>query len=350
MAPQIPHNFLKDQNPQTRVTFLKKVMSSKLPFQFDQFVAQELMVSIDQAIDMIFEYRRFIVLYGLTGYKLYPSEQIEKVWLIHMVHGTNYIKFCDESIKFVPYHVPFTGNTNGYDDRQEYANTLSFYQAIFNEVPCSSCWPPADFRFNPENFTCMFVNLIRLAGMYWSNNNGNLKGSNELKHRGYHGNAEGQAEAKDKLKEKKKHKKSGNGGVALAAGAGIGAGVILAAGGLAIVSNPNTVDYNDNNMMDDIADGFHDGLSALTDISFGDMIDIGEGAMEGFEDIDWPDIEFGDVADAAGELFGGAGDFFENAGEFIGEGAVDAGEAIGEGAVDAGEAIGDFVGGVFNEW
>lgn len=93
MAPLIAHDHLKNQDANWRYQALQKIMSGALPFKFDEFVAQELMISIDQAIDMIFEYRRFILLYGLTGYKLYPSEQIEKVWLIHMAHGTNYIKF-----------------------------------------------------------------------------------------------------------------------------------------------------------------------------------------------------------------------------------------------------------------
>jgi hypothetical protein len=110
-------------------------MTFQLPNRLEEFVAQELMISVDQANDIIFEYRRFILMYGNTGYKLYPSEQIEKVWLIHMSHGANYVKFCNEGIGLVPYHIPFTGNTNGYDDRQEYLNTLSLYQVMFNEPP-----------------------------------------------------------------------------------------------------------------------------------------------------------------------------------------------------------------------
>lgn len=325
MSPAIPHAYLKDQDPNSRMQALQKVMTSHLPLKFEEFVAQELMVSIDQANDMIFEYRRFLLLSGITAYKLYPSEQIEKVWLIHMAHGTNYIKFCNDSINFVPYHVPFTGNTSGYNDRQEYDNTLTFYSAVFNEAPCTSCWPPGDFRFQVENFQCMFVNLIRLAGMYWANMQGHLTASHELKPRGHMENDPQYNERKDKIKAKKKHK--GGSGAGTAAAAGIGAGVVLGVGGLAMVANPNTANYNEPTMMDHIVDGFHDGLSVLTDISFDDLMDAGEGVLGAFEGIDWPDIDFDGFADAAGDLFGDAGEFFAEAGEHIVEGI---GNVIGE--------------------
>jgi len=93
MAPVIQHPFLKTQDPNWRGQALHRVMNEYLPFNFDQYVSQELMVSLDQAQDMIFEYRRFMLLYGLTTFKLYPSEQIEKVWLIHMSFSPNYIDF-----------------------------------------------------------------------------------------------------------------------------------------------------------------------------------------------------------------------------------------------------------------
>ena len=329
MSPSINHAFMKNQDLNWRVQALQRVMATHLPFNFDQFVAQELMVSVDQAQDFIFEYRRFMYLYGLTSYKLYPSEQVEKVWLIHMACGTNYIDFCDKTIKFVPYHVPFTGETNGYNDRQEYDNTLTFYQAVFNEAPCTSCWPPGDFRFQVENFQCMFINLIRLAGFYWSYQAGHMNSQvKTLDPRGKQGGQE-YDERKEKLKEKKASK-SNAAAIGVGAAVGVGAGVILVGGGLALVANPANVDYNDNNVIDTIADGFHDGLSALGEISFGDMIDVGEGALGVFEDIDWPDIDFDGFADVAGDLFGDAGEFFEGAGEAIGEAAGDVADAVGD--------------------
>lgn len=333
MAPVVNHPFLKTQDPNWRAGALGRIMSEYLPFNFDQYVSQELMVSIDQAQDMIFEYRRFLLLYGLTNFKLYPSEQIEKVWLIHMSFGVNYIDFCSKTINFVPYHVPFTGNTTGYDDRTEYNNTLGFYTAIFGVQPCSSCWPPAELRFNIENFQCMFINLIRLAGFFWAHQLGNLSnGSPTLAPRNNMGATPQYIEKKEKMK----HKKGSKAGM-IAAGVAVGAGVILVGGGLALVAYPDAVDYNDTNLLDTITDGLHDGLSALGELSFGDLADVGEGALGVFEDIDWPDIDFDGFADVAGDLFGDAGEFFEGVGEAIADGAGDAVDGIG----DVAEGIGD---------
>ena len=178
--------------------------------------------------------------------------------------------------------MPFTGNTTGYNDRVEYNNTLQFYQIIYNEVPCTSCWPPAEFRFLQDNFQCMFINLIRLAGFYWAHQQGNLVNSHQMNARGKMDGYPEYNEKREKIQYKKEHKKSNKAGaVAVGAAVGVGAvaGIVLIGGGLALVSNPNVVDYNDTNLLDTIADGFHDGLSVLGDISFGDMIDVGEGAL-----------------------------------------------------------------------
>lgn len=336
MNPQVHHPYINRQDPGFRQKAISFLMQYKLPSKFEEFVAQELMVSIDQANDIIFEYRRFIFMIGNSGYKLYPSEQVEKVWLIHMAHSTNYVKMCNEGIGIVPYHLPFTGNTTGYNDREVYDNTLSLYHVLFSEPGCSSCWPPGEFRFQPENFQCMFVNLIRLAGLYWANMQGHLKSHGKHQPKGYNNADPGIQEKKDKLKEKKEGKEEGVGKAGVAAGvAGVGAGVVLAAGGLALVANPNTADFNDSGMLDPIVDGFHDGLSVLGDISIGDILEVGEGALDAFEGIDWPDIDFDGFADVAGDLFGDAGEFFAGAGE-----------AIGDGLGAAADGVGDLIGGI----
>ena len=191
-------------------------------------------------------------------------------------------------------------------------------------------WPPVDFRFVPENFQCMFINLIRLSGLYWANMQGHLKSQPQMKQRENVPHQPEAMENRDKIAAKKKQKQASGGGAGGAAvGVGIGAGVILAVGGLALVANPNVADYNDNHFMDEIVDGLHDGISVLGDISFGDLIDVGEGALGAFEDIDWPDIDFDGFADAAGDLFGDAGEFFANAGEGIADAVGDLVNDIG---------------------
>ncbi len=133
-----------------------------------------------------------------------------------------------------------------------------------------------------------------------------------------------------------KTKKRGVGAIAAvgAGGAAIaGAGLILGAGALAFVPNPMDIDYNADDLLDVIEDGFYEGLDFaqgldIPEIDFGELFDemggeLGEWAGE----IEMPDIDFAEFGDTMGELFGEIGEFAEG----VGENAFEAiGDIIGE--------------------
>lgn len=135
LAPLLRHKYVTRHDPSFREEAIQKVMKFPLSIKLEELVTQELMISVDQAKDIIFEYRRFILMYGTTGRNLYPSEKIEKVWLIHMSCSSNYVQFCNQSIEFVPFHIPLTDNTPGHDSRQDYIDTLSLYEVMFKKPP-----------------------------------------------------------------------------------------------------------------------------------------------------------------------------------------------------------------------
>ena len=124
MEDTINHAAANKTPSSVRGQILQFSQSAILPLKFDEFVCQELMVTLDQAQDFIYEYRRFIALQALANCRLYPSEVIEKVWKIHMVCSKNYIKFCDKICKKVFYHMPYTGDTSGQEDQNNYNMTL----------------------------------------------------------------------------------------------------------------------------------------------------------------------------------------------------------------------------------
>jgi len=162
-------------NDEVQMCF-NSIIDFEFPESFTTHISRELMISTQQAEDSVCEYRKFMMIEGMTKYKLYPSELIDKVWLIHMSYSTNYINFCKQlpEKEFV-YHIPFTGNSKGFDDVKNYKTTLSVYKLLYREDPPNFVWPPAKQRFHPENFSCVFVNLIRLAGMYNVYHQGYLK-------------------------------------------------------------------------------------------------------------------------------------------------------------------------------
>jgi hypothetical protein len=328
------------------------VMDFEFPPTLVVHVSRELMVSIQQAEDAIFEYRKFIMIEGMTKYKLYPSELIEKVWLIHMGYSGNYIELWKNlPDKKFAYHLPFTGNSSGFDDIQNYKTTLDVYKIVYHEDPPNFCWPPSEIRFAPENFNWVFVNLIRLAGMYTVYHNGYLKPSEEplrlreIRLQESEPPTAAYTEKQSKIKAKKDEYKSSP------SYGGSSYNIFYLDGGPIFVGNPYYYNYGSPTPFCWIAEGFHDGLSILTDISFGDMLDIGEGDLGDLIDVDWPDIDFGDMADVAGGLFGDVKSFVGVLGEGVlnGVGDIfdgDAGEAIGEGLGAVGEGIGDVAGAV----
>ena len=307
---------------------------------------REVMISEQQARDLLFEYRRFMILEGLTEYKMYPSQPIERVWLIHMGYSSNYIQLCKKlpDNTFVK-HIPLVGDTKGFEDNKDYETTLKIYSLIFDEIPPTAAWAPVEIRFAPENFTCVYINLIRLAGMYNAQVNGCLK---------YNTNApqpanpavvivtDGQVLQRQELRETIKAKKQKRRAVTGGGGAhhyDSGDDFLLIYGGLMIIDNPNTCNYNDPGLLGFVKNGFHDGLSILTDISFSDIQDVGEGVLGAFEAIDWPDLDFQGFGDTVGELYGNAGEF---AGVF-GKGVVNAAEGVGEFAAEGAVLVGEGV-------
>lgn len=102
-------------------------MNFRLPAKFDEFLSQEIMVTIQEAREWIFEYRRFFVLLGMSNTKLYPSEQIEKVWMIHQSYSRNYFEMSNAVHNVAYFRYPYTGDSSGEVDRANYINTLALY-------------------------------------------------------------------------------------------------------------------------------------------------------------------------------------------------------------------------------
>jgi len=96
---QVNHSCYNGTDAQSRGVMLGNALSYPMPLKFDEFICQELMITLDQAQDFIHEYRRYMVMQGLSNVPLYPSEPVEKVWCIHMAHTKNYVRFCMKTSK-----------------------------------------------------------------------------------------------------------------------------------------------------------------------------------------------------------------------------------------------------------
>lgn len=183
-----------------------------------------------------------------------------------MSYCRSYLKICEllPEKKYI-YHVPFTGNTDGYDDVNCYKTTIDVYKIMYRQMPPYTIWPPAPDRFHPDNFTCVFINLIRLSGMYLAYKGGafTLPDYDKLHERDRR--SPGSPGSTADLNANKKHKKKKGSD-----------GVLFDYGGPLYVDTPYYFYYGSPNLGDNMWMGFHDGISALSDISFSGILDIGD--------------------------------------------------------------------------
>jgi len=60
-----------------------------------------------------------------------------------MVHGKNYVEFCNKVTRRVFYHKAYIGDTSGHEDQARYNNTIQFYEQVFLIQAPTMVWPPA---------------------------------------------------------------------------------------------------------------------------------------------------------------------------------------------------------------
>lgn len=106
--------------------------------------------SMSQARAAIEEYRRFCYLACVAGHPVTPSEEVDAVWHLHLLHTRDYWEvFCPLVLGRPLHHGPTLG---GVQEEQrfydQYAQTLASYQSHFGPPP-PDFWPPAAVRFQP---------------------------------------------------------------------------------------------------------------------------------------------------------------------------------------------------------
>lgn len=176
-----------------------------------------------------------------------------------MSYCRSYLEICDllPERKYI-YHIPFTGNTDGYDDVKCYESTLDVYKIMYRQIPPHTIWPPPPERFHPDNFTCVFINLIRLSGMFLAYQGGAFTLPNDATDERKGG---GSPQSSKKLKTNKKKGSDG---------------VLFDYGGPLYVDTPYYFYYGSPDLGDNVWMGFHDGISAFSAISFSGILDIGD--------------------------------------------------------------------------
>lgn len=103
---------------------------------------------IDEARAAVDEYRRFCFLAVVERAPMTPSEAVDEVWHLHLLHTQDYwLQFCPQVLGRPLHHGPTRG---GRDEarrfRAQYADTLAAYERHFGPPP-ARWWPGHAARF-----------------------------------------------------------------------------------------------------------------------------------------------------------------------------------------------------------
>ncbi len=119
---------------------------------FSARLAEEQRWSRGTALAAIEEYRRFCFLACISPAQVTPSEEVDEVWHLHLIHTRDYWDvWCADVLRRALHHGPTRG---GQDEamryRDQYAAGLALYEQYFGPPP-ETYWPSVTCRFAPRS-------------------------------------------------------------------------------------------------------------------------------------------------------------------------------------------------------
>ena len=134
------------------------------PLTFTRRLANDNGWDINFANRCVTEYKKFLYLASLSPLPLTPSDEVDQVWHLHLTYTHSYWhQLCGEVLPEPLHHHPTRGGKQEQlKYRQQYQNTLDFYQQQLGEIPPKDIWPSVDRRFNAKN------NFVRInLSAFW---------------------------------------------------------------------------------------------------------------------------------------------------------------------------------------
>lgn len=115
---------------------------------FTRRLAREQGWSLEQTRDVIDEYRRFCFLACISNADVTPSDAVDEVWHLHLIHSRDYWQtFCPQVLGTHLHHGPTRGGGGEAQRyRAQYAQTLALYEQWFGPPP-AHWWPGTHERF-----------------------------------------------------------------------------------------------------------------------------------------------------------------------------------------------------------
>lgn len=123
-------------------------------FSFSDRLAAENQWTLEYALRVIEEYKKFMFLICISGQHLTPSDQVDQVWHLHLLYTQSYwIEFCEETIQRKIHHGPTKGGKSEHTKFENwYTKTLEMYLQTFSTHAPSDIWPEKKIRFTEIHF------------------------------------------------------------------------------------------------------------------------------------------------------------------------------------------------------
>lgn len=130
-------------------------------FTFSQRLARENGWSEEYTARVIQEYRKFVFLAVVAGHTVTPSEQVDRVWHLHLTYTRSYWdEFCPQILETSLHHQPTEGGNREREKyRDLYEQTKASYKAFFNSEPPLDIWSNTEDRFG-KYLVAQQVNLV----------------------------------------------------------------------------------------------------------------------------------------------------------------------------------------------
>jgi len=122
-------------------TLTGQLLAYDFPAGFAERLAHEEGWTLDAALGVLREYRRFVVLAATAGQSVTPSKAVDAAWHLHLTHTRDYWLRLTPLLPAALHHDP-SGNLAGEAEHfaQQYLATLTLYRARFGE-PDPLIWP-----------------------------------------------------------------------------------------------------------------------------------------------------------------------------------------------------------------
>ncbi|TFZ04440.1 TIGR04222 domain-containing membrane protein [Ramlibacter rhizophilus] len=119
--------------------------------RFEEKLAREQGWTLGKAMQVIHEYRRFLMLTQVASQPVCPSKDVDAAWHLHLMQTREYRSFCIEVLGRFLHHEPSREGPQEFArHRDMYIYTLEAYRATFGETPDPGIWPSAQQRFSAD--------------------------------------------------------------------------------------------------------------------------------------------------------------------------------------------------------